>query len=270
MHMQTGTMGQNLISLNDEVIGIAFGSDATTEHEMGIQPIMMAFGRRSHALPSLAQRVLGRTGDRIYGIEARRIHTCLELRFEDSGHDAILTFGYQGDLERLRDRYLRFRDYEDEDECKDLATAWCDGSFGIRARGNMRPHLLLVKELLETKRAAILLSSEFLMSGFNIIDATKYPKDLDEKWVSKEKEAETLQQMWVNSGVEKELRAAGKQWFSLGHRVIKDPKDGTLRTWLNPREQQIHKCGWFSFDDLRAWGRNEGPVMMKPKGAGKQ
>ena len=63
-----------------------------------------------------------------------------------------------------------------------------------------------------------------------------------------------------NNWIEQELRKAGKRWFSIGSRVIQD-EDGTLRTWLNPMDQNKYNCGWFTFDDLRAWARDEGPVI---------
>ena len=231
MFMESTATGQALLTLDGEVVGIAFGSDATTEHECGIGPIMDAFDRRSHKSPTIKQKLMRKPGDRIFGIEARRIHRCPELRFEDDGHDAILTYGFSGDFESLRGIKLRFSDIIEEK--RNLACAWSDSSFGIRARGPMRPHLLMVKELLESKRAAILLSDLWLMRGFNILDATKFPDDMNEKWITKERKDHELHQLWEDSGIERELKAAGLQWFSLGSRVIQDD-EGTLRTWLNP------------------------------------
>lgn len=256
MHMQYTTMGQDLLVIDDEVVGVSFGADATSEHECGIEPLMVAFGRRQYGKPTFTESILRKPGRRLYGIEARRIHACPELRFEDDGHDAILTYGYRGPLDYLRGGHLRFSDVVEKK--KDMACAWSDSSFGIRARAEMRPHVLLVKTLLEEKRAALMLTSQWLCSGLTILDADKFPADVNEAWVQKERKSEELLRLWTESGIEQELRKAGKTWFSLGHRVIED-KHGVLRTWLNPTDQRV-LSGWYTFDDLRAWARDEGPV----------
>lgn len=261
MAMQYTTIGQHLLEVDGEVIGVSFGADATTEHECGIEPIMEAFGRRDRLPRTLMQRCKRKPGDRIYGIDARRIHRCPELVFEDDGHDVILVYGHRGTyLDGLRGGPLRFSGLIEDK--KNMVCAWSNCVFGIRARGDMRPHVLLLKKLLEEKRAAVMLTAQWLCHGFTILDADKFPTDINEKWVEQERAAEERLAQWKSSGIEQMLRKAGKQWFSLGHRVIQD-NDGVLRTWLNPYEQGREIAGWYTFDELRAWARNEGPVLKE-------
>lgn len=260
MAMQYTTMGQHLLEVDGEVIGVSFGADATTEHEVGIEPIMEAFGRREYAPASFTQSILRKPGQRLYGIDRRRIHRCPELLFEDDGHDAILTYGFRGHLDGLRGGTLRFSGIIEDK--KNMVCAWSNCAFGIRARGDMRPHVLLLKKLLEEKRAAVMLTAQWLCHGFTILDADKFPADINEKWVGQERAAEERLAQWKTSGIEQMLRKAGKQWFSLGSRVIQDDS-GVLRTWLNPYDQGREIAGWYTFDELRAWARNEGPVLKE-------
>lgn len=52
----------------------------------------------------------------------------------------------------------------------------------------------------------------------------------------------------------------GKEWHSLERWQW---MDGEVRFWLNPKDQDIYRTGWFSIDDLIAWARERGPVMIE-------
>ena len=207
MHMEPGTMGMSLIEHEGDVIGLAFGADATTEHECGIGHIRYAF----------------RMPDKAEGIErcrARKLPVD-QIIWEDTGTEAILVFGRGGSLDTLKERALRYQPNFEGPRVyprpeMDLACAWSDESFGIRARGDMYPHLLTFKEALYSGKAALLLSGLFLMSGFNLILVDKFPADVDEQWIKRDRETVRLQKLWKDSGLEQMLREAGKKWFSLG------------------------------------------------------
>jgi hypothetical protein len=54
------------------------------------------------------------------------------------------------------------------------------------------------------------------------------------------------------------LTDQGKEWYSLDRwQWI----DGAIRFWLNPRDQDSFKSGWFTIDELIAWAHNDGPVI---------
>ena len=40
--------------------------------------------------------------------------------------------------------------------------------------------------------------------------------------------------------------------------------DGEIRFWLNPTDQENYRSGWFSIDDLIAWLRESGPIVIYP------
>lgn len=55
------------------------------------------------------------------------------------------------------------------------------------------------------------------------------------------------------------LTDQGKEWYSLERWQY---MDGEIRFWLNPKDHTLHNNGWFSIDDLIAWGRDTGPVLV--------
>jgi hypothetical protein len=59
--------------------------------------------------------------------------------------------------------------------------------------------------------------------------------------------------------VKQTLTDQGKEWRSLERWQW---MDGEIRFWLNPTEQDIYRSGWFSIDDLIAWTRDGGPVVI--------
>ena len=51
----------------------------------------------------------------------------------------------------------------------------------------------------------------------------------------------------------------GKEWHSLERWQY---VDGEIRFWLNPKDHDRYNTGWFSIDDLIAWARDVGQIMM--------
>lgn len=54
------------------------------------------------------------------------------------------------------------------------------------------------------------------------------------------------------------LADQGKEWYSLERWQY---MDGEIRFWLNPKDHILHNTGWFTIDDLIAWGRDIGPIV---------
>ncbi|NJM06118.1 hypothetical protein HC891_07820 [Candidatus Gracilibacteria bacterium] len=55
------------------------------------------------------------------------------------------------------------------------------------------------------------------------------------------------------------LQDQGKEWRSLERwQYI----DGEIRFWLNPTDQNQYRSGWYTIDELLAWVRNSGPVLV--------
>jgi len=107
-----------------------------------------------------------------------------------------------------------------------------------------------------------MMSSLFLMNGLALVLVDEFPADINQQMIDREQETARLLKLWTDSGIKELLRKAGKTWFSLGGKVILG-KDGKYRTWLNPCEQRIHNAGWWTFEELRQWASDEGPVVAQ-------
>jgi hypothetical protein len=55
------------------------------------------------------------------------------------------------------------------------------------------------------------------------------------------------------------LRDQRKDWYSLERWQW---QDGTIRFWLNPRDQPRYRAGWFTIDELIAWTHDQGPIVL--------
>jgi hypothetical protein len=55
------------------------------------------------------------------------------------------------------------------------------------------------------------------------------------------------------------LQDQGKEWRSLERWQY---MDGEIRFWLNPTDQDQYRSGWYTIDELLAWVRNSGPVLV--------
>jgi hypothetical protein len=56
------------------------------------------------------------------------------------------------------------------------------------------------------------------------------------------------------------LEQQGKDWYTLERwQWI----DGAIRFWLNPKDQELYRAGWFTIDELIAWAYNDGPIMQQ-------
>jgi hypothetical protein len=56
------------------------------------------------------------------------------------------------------------------------------------------------------------------------------------------------------------LKDQHKEWRSLERWQY---MDGEVRFWLNPVDQDLYKTGWFTIDELIAWTRDRGTVMIE-------
>ncbi len=56
------------------------------------------------------------------------------------------------------------------------------------------------------------------------------------------------------------LSDQGKDWFSLERWQY---MDGEIRFWLNPRDQENYRSGWYSIDNLIAWTHELGPIVVQ-------
>ncbi len=245
MFMQIGYDQQILKTAEGVAFGLALGSDFTTEHECGIGPL---------------QAILHIVSEED-GIEGRRIAPREGVqKWEDTGDEGLLTIGFQGGLENLKKQTLCFPSRGDQS----LIGAWSDRMLGVRAKGEALTVLRQIVSGMADGDVAVTLAAPGEGRGLKLILIHLYPTDLNEVWIERERNDEKRRKEWDDSGIVQELRKADKSWFSLGGTLISSA-EGTLKAWLNPQEQGKYHCGYFTLEELRAWARNEGPVIRVPK-----
>lgn len=253
MYVQAGTMGHGwAFNKKGKLLGYAFGSDATTEHECGYASIRDDFGVELKEL----------------GIEGRRIQTIPSSvqRLEDLG-DVYLIFNLNWDQSSLPPSELVYRtDWESLDRReRTTASAWSDTAFAIRSTGKDIPYLEELWKHLQAKNLALTSRSNgFMAAGLQLSIVSRFPRDENRKWIAKEREELALKEAWTkeSAGLEDLLREKGLRWFHLGKTPHRG-KDGVLRVLLNPFNQRTYRQGYYSVSELKQWAEGKGPVVQQ-------
>lgn len=238
----SGLMGENGV-----FVGVNLGADHCAEHEWGIARLRDAFGMRDTAPDCL-------------GIESRRVRTVpAELRLLAVPGGRVLQFE-QWNPERWDERELSIYD-------GDLATAWDEGSFGIHARGDGADRLVELDKAIRDLDAAIWLGGGgvFQNAGLCIVIVSRLPAEGIAMLRAGDEDRIALRAASDATGIEAELRAAGKRWFALSPKWARDfgGKRETAHPviyWLNPQEQDANNFGWFTVEQLREWAAGRGPI----------
>lgn len=60
--------------------------------------------------------------------------------------------------------------------------------------------------------------------------------------------------------VKETLADQNKEWHSLERW---EWRDGGIKFWLNPTNQELYRSGWYTIDELIAWTHDVGPIMLQ-------
>lgn len=231
------------------VIGVSLGSDFCAEHEWGIKSLRAAFG-----LPD---------SEEVFGLGRRQI-TKVPTGLQWFMKDGTSGFGFVSPYCRKPDEYLR-------DELRSwggttLAGAWSDTDFG--AASTDAAEIAYLREVFDAfmqKDGAIFMGGTkvpvFDNPGLVLAIASRIPTEYVEGWDKADREALSIKQDMERTGIKELLAKAGRRYYALSPAR---QKDGSLRYWLNPMEQNANNFGWYSEADLRAWAEGKGPI---PKSA---
>ena len=283
----------------DKLQGVCLGYDHTSEHEWGYKDISNAFGiappdhlNAPWGIESCTTTQYPRDSVKFVHIKDGKVVGTASnggtIVGETTDEAALIYkthWGYPSThlqvvaiVEQLLKHELRIHEpFHDENYKHDqLATAWSGQDFGIRVRGEGGCKAL--RELADAfinKDVAICsrgLANPFGGAGLTFLIASRYPKELNDEWVTRELAYKSDVEEYNASGVPEALSSmgghgiSGKPYYSCGSKFIRD-KEGVLRTWLNPSAQEEDNYGWFTFDDLLAWSRGEGPIPKKAQTA---
>lgn len=272
--MRRGNDPQWVYLENGDLAGIAMGSDFCAEHEWGVGDMRRLLGcdeskdgvekRQITAIPKDLRFI---TTEVPHPSDKRRKGTVVDAIFLSP------TESYY----RQPESWVADSELHRYDEKRGLCCAWDQKSFGIVAYGEKdKKNLRLMWDAFQKKDIAFWPNvGVFHMGGGLILCiVSKIPEKDLKKMVEDDLDRKELLRQSEETGIEKELTAAGKRWFALSPRwanTLKSTVNGEIKTkypvvyWLNPMEQHIHNHGWWTVEILKEWAQNKGPVMMTEK-----
>jgi hypothetical protein len=267
------------LTKDGDVLGFSLLGDFCTEHEIGVRPLKEALGVPRHFERGIADRVNTKQPPAFR----------LETYTDTDGRPAALMLIGSADYARLVEpnaelvgwvaRETEFRAPFDSamrtnpKEARaraDFAAAWDENGCLVRVRGLGNVHRLQkMAQALETNDLAFggaLVGKDTVqrVGGLTFVRASKVDPEIQEEVLQQDQKEGRLQAAAdeILPNLKADLKAQGKNWFALSPAwVNKDDESEGLKFWLNPYEQQDYHSGWFREEALRAWGRNEGPVL---------
>lgn len=272
----------DFLTLNGQVVGVTLSSDHVAEHEWGIENL---------------KKGLGVPGPQAgFGIDRRRIRVNPEglrwHKFTDGseGFGLMSHYGWEKVEKvappfRTRPVYPVYKIGPKKGQVKPgkptyegygVAAAWDERSFLVRAaKGEETAKLREVWDAIVAGDAAIWISGggPFGGHGLYIMIVSRIPQIFLDQMEEGDREEYEIQEYHKNTGIEKLLKDAGKNWYALiprrmpnGLRVQGEENflvpPGGIAWWLNPAEQRANNYGWYNLEQLQAWARNEGPIPI--------
>ena len=239
----------------ENIIGVNLGFDWCAEHECGIKSLQQNFGLKM---------------EKKLGFNARRnikMPEGLEYCEKDTAALIYQSFYFtstdkEWQLENVINDVLKL--YGDQE----VAAAWDESSFGVNVTLEHKDVLNGLYHAFRKKNGIIMLSgrsSPFANNGLLLVDYTKIPAKEKKRFWQADKDFRDEQKLFrkleKESGVYELLKAKGKEFFALSIKRLDE--NGEPRWWLNPREQDIYKLGWYTTEELKLWAYNRGPVIKK-------
>lgn len=277
--MRRAEKSQWLISDKNVFMGINLGSDYCAEHEWGIDNLKSLMG-----VPTDTQG--------IYGIERRRCKSpntkCLALKMEKNICNLIAVSEWQMNyfLEKDIDKHYQELYFRGNSE---MTTAWDEGSFAIRVKGedNIKK-LKTVYENLTVGKCAIWLGGGgvFQNAGLCIAIIDLLPKESLDVMQKADIDREKLKDAAKATGILQKIEEANesfrkmrevetgracyeKKWGFFALSPSWANKEARKKTkypvvfWLNPQDQQNNNYGWFTVEELNQWLQGKGPIPKK-------
>ncbi len=250
---------------DDTLIGVSLGWDHCAEHEWGIKGIQNGFGipeKATKEINGAEFRTMAKIPEFPYSVVTvnrdNYSYLIYQWRHEDTAKDTHIS----GELKPPS--------YGDPQE---IYGAWSSDAFGLCVP---KEDINVVNELMMAigdKDLMIFLSGgqgPFQNAGLSLAIRSRMPQQIMDNWTEGDLDNIKLQRAFQTTGIKMLLKKAGKEYFALIPKWNTEPGQAkgknNLTFWLNPSDQKNHQYGWYSLDDLKAWAKDEGPIMeMKKK-----
>jgi hypothetical protein len=252
---------------SDNILGVSLSGNFCSEHEIGIKQIQKSFKMRE-------------TPKRFKHLSINTIPED-ELYFVDDGTYAVLLFDFNLNPKRShipsRTKLIKestVQDFLEQNglvprEGQDLWGAWSNEDFCICAKGQRRKALRKIYNGFLDKDISIWYG--YFVRDFdgtlNIAVTSEIPKEFKKVVNNTFLEKELLKKEADKTKIESVLKEAGKKWFALSPKFIKEEDKKGRNTkydvvfWLNPQRQDINDFGWYTVEELQQWAKDEGPVL---------
>lgn len=100
----------------------------------------------------------------------------------------------------------------------------------------------------------------FCRDGLRVIILSREDESELKAMAEKDEDKVKLLHAAHKTGIYEILKRAGKRYYALSPAWADDSKK-TVKFWLNPMEQRIYRCGWYTVDDLKLWAKDQGPII---------
>jgi len=268
---------QWLYNADGTLLGICLGFDHCAEHEWGINKLKGRFGLPQGQPLGLVDRTMTKGAEQLYFTKRRKTQTVKGKRY--TMPVAILaTLPTYGSAEQAQAEYAKTppsglylgRSAKDLSADRDeIQTAWGDDGFSITAIGSKAVERLetLAQALMKLDGCISLAgaANPFGGNGLCLTIASRVPPEVRDTVLEADQAYIRLQEAAAATGIEKELKEAGIQYFALVPRWA-GPGETSLRFWLNPSGYK-HNHGWFSEKELRLAIAGSGPVVKQKEEA---
>ena len=233
-----------------KLIGVSLGSDFTSEHEWGIDRLKGNFEIDSSCLGIAARQIQGCPENLIYKVDDKAQKSYLIYRKHWHGCST-----WKSKLESCGE-------VQPINVKSGIGTAWDSDSFGIVFGSETRKYAEDLMDAFKEKDMMIGFtgtSSPFQNPGLFLGIVSRLPKDWIQELYNSDLDYKKRHEHPKHIRIQSILKRSGKSFFALSPSWA-DENEKDLQWWLNPRQQVENNYGWYTYSDLLAWTRNEGPI----------
>jgi len=254
----------------DEVfLGVNLSADYCAEHEWGTKGLKQDFGLNDDiSVYGISKRIATRAPENIAWVEFSskysysswdvregRAKKAGDVKLKNAGFALDMWFGDDPSVRIVGNRELYG---------VGLRAAWSEDDLAV-VSSDVEQQKLLKVLFDEIKKSNVVVTwgaslPVFENPGIILAIADRIPESVRNMWLTSDAEYHQLRKDFDATGIEKLLAKAGKRYYAL--RPTRE-KDGGLKFWLNPQEQQKYNYGWYTLEQLQAWAKDEGPIPMK-------
>jgi len=268
-----GWLGENKEKPHEgSFMGVNLGADFTAEHEFGIKQLNECLGIQDRIVMGMDRYRVGKVAEGVITLMEEKNETALVIEQPSTWRKR----------DKINDvsRELTFSYYDDS---LDFATAWDEGSLGIRVKGeNNIKKLKRIHEALLNGDAAVWLGGGHVFDNAGLVIGiiSLIPQAMKDTMKAAHEDHAKLRAASEKCGIKQRIDAINEDFRKknphcydtpLGYFALSPSWKTNSKSkhpvvyWLNPRQQDKVNYGWFTVEQLEQWIEGEGPIPMKER-----